>query len=51
MRFKGREMSHQSIGREIMARFSDALSDIGGSDKPPVLDGRFMSIVLAPIKK
>ena len=51
MRFKGREMSHQSIGRDIMTRFSDALSDIGGSDKPPVLDGRFMSIVLAPIKK
>jgi translation initiation factor IF-3 len=51
MKFKGREMSHQSIGREVMTRFSDALSDIGGSDKPPVLDGRFMSIVLSPLKK
>ena len=51
MRFKGREMSHQSIGREVMTRFSDTLADIGGSDKPPVLDGRFMSMVLTPVKK
>ena len=51
MKFKGREMSHQSIGREVMTRFSDTLADIGGSDKPPVLDGRFMSMVLAPVKK
>ena len=50
MRFKGREMSHLAIGRDVMTRFCEALSDIGATDKPPVLDGRFMSMVLAPIK-
>lgn len=51
MRFKGREMSHMAIGKDVMSRFCEMLSDVGGTDKPPVLDGRFMSMVLAPAKK
>ena len=51
LRFKGREMTHQEIGREVLARFLDACKEEGASDKGPVLDGRFMSVVLSPIKK
>ena len=50
MRFRGREMSHMPMGREVMARFCETVSDVGVTDKPPVLDGRIISMVLAPVK-
>ncbi|MBO5845677.1 MAG: translation initiation factor IF-3 [Clostridia bacterium] len=50
MRFKGREMSHVSIGQEIMAKFQEDCSELGSVDKAPVLDGRFMSMVITPLK-
>ncbi len=50
MRFKGREMSHVSIGQEIMKKFEEACNDLGNVDKAPVLDGRFMSMVITPLK-
>jgi translation initiation factor IF-3 len=50
MRFKGREMSHVSIGQEIMAKFEETCNDVGAVDKKPVLDGRIMSMVISPVK-
>lgn len=50
MRFKGREMSHVAIGQEIMKNFIDECRELGASDKAPVLDGRFMSVTLTPLK-
>ncbi len=50
MRFKGREMSHISIGQEIMKKFQDTCSEVGQVDKAPVLDGRIMSMVISPVK-
>ena len=51
MRFKGREMSHMAIGQEIMQKFQDACSELGSVDKAPVLDGRLLSMVIAPVKQ
>ena len=51
MRFKGREMSHISIGQEIMKKFEEACSEYGNIDKAPVLDGRLLSMVVSPLKK
>ena len=51
MRFKGREMSHMAIGQEIMQRFQDSCAEVGNVDKPPVLDGRLLSMVISPVKK
>ena len=51
MRFKGREMSHMAIGQEIMKKFEEACSEYGNIDKPPVLDGRLLSMVVSPLKK
>ena len=51
MRFKGREMSHQNIGQEVLDNFREACSEYGVIEKKPVLDGRFLSMVLAPVKK
>ena len=50
MKFKGREMSHVAIGREVLERFEAACSELGAVDKKPVLDGRFMSMVISPVK-
>ena len=50
MRFKGREMSHIAIGQEIMQKFRDTCSELGSVDKEPVLDGRILSMVIAPVK-
>ena len=50
LRFKGREMSHVAMGSEIMTKFEDACAEYGTADKKPVLDGRLMSMVLAPVK-
>ena len=51
MRFRGREMSHMAIGQEIMERFRNYCSEVGSVDKAPVLDGRILSMVIAPIKQ
>lgn len=50
MRFKGREMAHIPLGREIIEKFEQACSGVGSAEKRPVLDGRFMSMVLSPVK-
>ena len=50
VRFKGREMSHMELGRDVIEKFQDALSGIGAAEKKPSLEGRFMSIVIAPTK-
>ena len=50
VRFKGREMSHMELGRDVIAKFQEALSEVGSAEKKPSLDGRFMSIVISPVK-
>ena len=50
VRFKGREMSHMELGREVIDNFVDACAVAGAPEKKPVLDGRYMSVILAPLK-
>ena len=50
VRFKGREMSHMDIGREVIEKFEQSLAGFGVAEKKPVLDGRYMSITVAPVK-
>ena len=49
LKFKGREMSHQAIGRELLEKFQADTQDVGTCEKKPVLDGRFMSMVINPL--
>jgi len=49
MRFRGREMSHMAIGREVIDKFAEFCSEVGTVDKKPALDGRIMSMVISPI--
>ena len=50
LRFKGREMTHISLGGEIMAKFEEACAEFGSVDKRPTMDGRLMSMVVSPLK-
>ncbi len=50
VRFKGREMAHQELGREVLTRFEAAVSEAGTVEKKPVLDGRILSMVIVPVK-
>ncbi len=51
LRFRGREMSHQDIGKEIIEKFRASVAEYGNVDKAPVLDGRLMTMIVSPIKK
>lgn len=50
IRFKGREMAHQQIGVQVIERFVEACAEYGTAEKKPVLEGRFVSVMLTPIK-
>jgi translation initiation factor IF-3 len=46
MMFRGREMSHQDLGRKILDRLSSDISSIGEIEEPPRLEGRIISMVI-----
>ena len=51
VRFRGREMAHQELGRDVLARFEAAVASAGTVEKKPVLDGRNMTMVIVPVKQ
>ena len=51
IRFKGRQMAHTELGRDVLVRFSDRLADIADIEQQPKLDGRTMTMLLAPKKE
>ena len=50
VKFRGRQMSRQDVGKELLDRFKDACSELGTPEKAPVLDGRNMIMFIAPAK-
>ena len=46
--FRGREVTHSEIGVSLLKRVADELEDDARLEKPPGMEGRAMSIVLAP---
>jgi len=51
VKYKGREMSHLEIGQDILTKFEEACADMGTVEKRPILEGRFMSMVITPVKQ
>ncbi|MBQ8250112.1 MAG: translation initiation factor IF-3 [Clostridia bacterium] len=51
VKFRGREMSHQDLGREMLEKFEQACEGLGSVDKRPTLEGRFMSMIVNPVKQ
>jgi translation initiation factor IF-3 len=47
--FRGREMTHTELGGKLLQRLADDLSDIAIVEARPKLDGRNMTMSLAPI--
>jgi translation initiation factor IF-3 len=46
--FRGREITHMEIGQKSLARFADALLDIGIIEVTPKMEGRSMFMIVAP---
>ncbi len=46
--FRGREMTHTDLGAKVLERFAEALRDVGQREAEPRLEGRNMSMLMAP---
>ena len=50
MRFRGRMITRQEVGREVLKNFSEQISDIAEMAKAPSLEGNTMSVTFTPKK-
>ena len=48
LRFRGREMLHQDLGLDLMMRIKDDLDELGAVEMDPKMEGRQMTMVIAP---
>lgn len=46
--FRGREIAHQDIGRELLVKLSQQLAQVAIIDQPPHMEGRTMVMFLSP---
>ncbi len=51
VQFRGREMSHSNLGRDLLMRAAEMLAEHGTIERQPLLEGRSMYIVMAPLEK
>jgi len=49
--FRGREMVHQEIGRRLLERVADAAKDVAVIERQPIMEGRNLFMILAPLHK
>lgn len=50
MMFRGRQMAHPELGREVLSRVAEEVSDLGKVESHPTMEGRSMTMVIAPLK-
>ena len=48
VRFRGREMAHTEIGRDLLTKFAEQCAEVATMDKAAKLEGRNMSMFLSP---
>jgi translation initiation factor IF-3 len=51
LRFRGREMAHQELGRKLLYRVADDITEIGKVDSMPKMEGRQMVMMINPLKQ
>ena len=51
MMFRGRQVTHPEIGREVLSRVMGDLDDLGTIETHPNMEGRVMSMIVAPLLK
>jgi translation initiation factor IF-3 len=49
--FRGREVTHPEFGRKLLEKLIEDIKDIGVVESSPAMFGRFMTMVVGPIKK
>lgn len=49
--FRGREIVHPEIGRDILERVAETVSDLAAMESPPRMEGRQMFMIVGPHKK
>jgi translation initiation factor IF-3 len=50
MMFRGRQMAHPEHGREVLERVVQEVVEVGKVESAPSMEGRSMTMVLAPLK-
>ena len=50
IRFKGRQMAHTELGKEVLERFASRVTDCADIEQKPKLDGKTMTMLLVPKK-
>ena len=50
VRFKGRQMAHPELGRDVIMKFAERLNDVADIEVMPKMEGRSMQLFLAPKK-
>ena len=51
LRYRGREMAHQEIGMELLKRVEADLAELGSVEQFPKMEGRQLTMVIAPKKR
>lgn len=49
LRFRGREMAHQNLGRELLERVAEDIKEIGKIENMPKMEGRQMIMMIGPL--
>ena len=51
VQFRGRELTHPHLGRELLNKFADQIKDHGALERAPLLEGKSMHITIASTHK
>ncbi len=51
LRFRGREMAHQELGRDLLNRVADDTKEIGKIENMPKMEGRQMIMIIGPLPR
>lgn len=51
LRFRGREMAHQELGRQLLERVAEDTTEIGKVENFPKMEGRQMVMLIGPVQK
>ena len=50
LRFRGREMAHQNLGRDLLERVAEDIKELGKVENMPKLEGRQMVMMIGPAR-
>ena len=51
LRFRGREMAHLNLGRELLERVAEDVKEMGKVENMPKMEGRQMTMMIGPLTK